>query len=94
MFHEELTWSLPFFPVGIALPSGAHSHTATGPRPARDRPTAEDASQVQRHRTPTVMTAQRDPAHATFHRVGWANTASARRAHGQPEAVLTLHGIP
>ncbi|MET9762614.1 hypothetical protein ABZ016_26785 [Streptomyces sp. NPDC006372] len=40
------------------------------------------------------MTVLRDPAHTTFHCAGWANTASARREHGQPEAVLTLHGIP
>ncbi|MDX3578954.1 hypothetical protein [Streptomyces sp. FL07-04A] len=40
------------------------------------------------------MTVPRDPAHATFHCVGWANTASARGMHGQPEAVLTFHGSP
>ncbi|MFF3584076.1 hypothetical protein [Streptomyces mirabilis] len=33
-------------------------------------------------------------ARATLHRAGWANIASGRRAHTQPEAVLTLYGIP
>ncbi|MER5225178.1 ISAs1 family transposase [Streptomyces flaveus] len=55
---------------------------------------AEDASQVRRHRTPAVMSALRDLARATLHRAGWANIASGRRAHTQPEAVLTLYGIP
>ncbi|WP_267896255.1 MULTISPECIES: hypothetical protein [Streptomyces] len=40
------------------------------------------------------MTVLRDPAYATFHCAGWANNAGARREHGQPEAVLTLPGIP
>lgn len=54
----------------------------------------EDAGQVRRHQTPAVMTALRDLARATLHRVGWANIASARRAHTQPATVLALHGIP
>ncbi|MGW1365473.1 ISAs1 family transposase [Streptomyces chartreusis] len=55
---------------------------------------AEDASQVRRHRTPALMSALRDLARATLHRAGWANIASGRRAHTQPETVLALHGIP
>lgn len=55
---------------------------------------AEDTSQVRRHRTPAVMNSLRDLARASLHRAGWANIASGRRAHNQPEAVLALHGIP
>lgn len=55
---------------------------------------AEDASRVRRHRTPAVMSALRDLARGALHRAGWANIASGRRAHTQPEAILTLHGIP
>ncbi|MFH8470839.1 hypothetical protein [Streptomyces sp. NPDC017991] len=55
---------------------------------------AKDTSQVRRHRTPAVMSSLRDLAQATLHRAGWANVASARRAHTRPEDILTLHGIP
>ncbi|MFD4977762.1 ISAs1 family transposase [Streptomyces sp. NPDC058424] len=54
---------------------------------------AEDASRVRRHRTPAVLSALRDLARAALHRAGWANIASGRRAHTQPAAALTLHGI-
>ncbi|WP_265566350.1 hypothetical protein [Streptomyces hygroscopicus] len=50
---------------------------------------AEDVSQVRRHRAPTVMTALRDLARATFHQAGRANNVGAQRAHGQPEVVST-----
>ncbi|MFJ9821770.1 hypothetical protein ACIRU3_42320 [Streptomyces sp. NPDC101151] len=53
-----------------------------------------DASHTRRHRTPAVMSCLRDPARATLHQAGRASIASGRRAHTQPEAVLTLHGIP
>lgn len=54
----------------------------------------EDASQVRRHNTPVVMTALRDIVRGTLQLAGWANTASGRRAHTDPESTLTLHGIP
>ena len=54
----------------------------------------EDASQVRRHNTPVVMTAIRDIARGTLRLAGWANTASGRRAHTDPESALNLHGIP
>jgi predicted transposase YbfD/YdcC len=61
---------------------------------AKDVTFAEDASQIRRHCTLSVMTALRDLAPATLHRAGWTNIASARRAHSHPEVVLALHGIP
>jgi predicted transposase YbfD/YdcC len=54
----------------------------------------EDASQVRRHNTPVLMTALRDIVRGTLRLVGWANTASGRRAHTDPGSPLTLHSIP
>ncbi|MEU5943583.1 ISAs1 family transposase, partial [Micromonospora sp. NPDC047548] len=45
------------------------------------------------HHTPAVMAALRDIIRSTFRLTGWANTASARRAHTTPAAALTLHRI-
>jgi predicted transposase YbfD/YdcC len=56
----------------------------------RDVTFGEDASHVRTHNTPTVMAALRDIIRLT----GWANTASARRAHTNPATTLALHGIP
>jgi hypothetical protein len=41
-----------------------------------------------------IMACLRDIIRAAFRLTGWANTASARRAHATPTAALTLHGIP
>jgi len=60
----------------------------------RDVTFGEDASQTRAHNTPAVMAALRDIIRGTFRLTGWANTASARRAHTTPTAALTLHGIP
>ncbi|MFF4879399.1 ISAs1 family transposase [Micromonospora sp. NPDC000668] len=60
----------------------------------RDVTFGEDASQVRTHNTPTVMAALRDIVRGTIRLAGWANTASARRAHTNPAAALALHGIP
>jgi hypothetical protein len=34
-----------------------------------------------------------DIVRGTLRAVGWTNTASARRAHTDPTAILKLHGI-
>ncbi|MFG1886212.1 ISAs1 family transposase [Micromonospora sp. NPDC049102] len=60
----------------------------------RDVTFGEDASQIRTHNTPAVMAALRDIVRSTIRLAGWANTASARRAHTIPDAALTLHGIP
>jgi hypothetical protein len=41
-----------------------------------------------------VLAALRDIVRTALRKAGWANTASARRAHLNPTDVLTLHGIP
>jgi predicted transposase YbfD/YdcC len=60
----------------------------------RDVTFGEDASHVRTHNTPTVMAALRDIIRGTIRLTGWANTASARRAHTNPATTLALHGIP
>jgi hypothetical protein len=40
------------------------------------------------------LAALRDIVRSALRKAGWANTASARRAHLNPADVLTLHGIP
>lgn len=60
----------------------------------RDVTFDEDASQTRTRNAPAVMAALRDIIRSTFRLAGWANTASARRAHTTPTAVLTLYGIP
>lgn len=60
----------------------------------RDVTFGEDASQTRTHNTPAVMATLRDIIRGAFRLAGWANTASARRAHTTPTAALTLYGIP
>ncbi len=36
----------------------------------------------------------RDIVHSAFRLAGWANTASARRAHTTPASTFSLYGIP
>lgn len=60
----------------------------------RDVTFGEDASQIRTHNTPAVMAALRDIVRGAIRLAGWANTASARRAHTIPATTLALHGIP
>jgi hypothetical protein len=75
--------------------SGAHLVAAI---PPYRRPKLQLGSIPDPLETPVspaqVMTALRDLTRATLHHAGWANIANGGRAHAQPEAVLTLHGIP
>lgn len=59
----------------------------------RDVTFGEDASQTRTRNTPAVMAALRDIIRSAFRLAGWANTASARRAHATSKAALTLFGI-
>jgi predicted transposase YbfD/YdcC len=54
----------------------------------------EDDSKVRTRNAPAVLAALRDIVRTALRKAGWANTASARRAHLNPTDVLTLHGIP
>lgn len=60
----------------------------------RDVTFDEDASQTRTRNAPAVMASLRDIIRSAFRLTGWANTASARRAHTTPPAVLALYGIP
>jgi predicted transposase YbfD/YdcC len=53
-----------------------------------------DHSKVRTRNAPAVLAALRDIVRSALRKAGWANTASARRAHLNPTDVLTLHGIP
>ncbi len=54
----------------------------------------EDTINVRTRNAPAVLAALRDIVRTALRKAGWANTASARRAHLNPTDVLTLHGIP
>jgi predicted transposase YbfD/YdcC len=60
----------------------------------RDVVFGEDASRVRTGNAPTVLAVLRDIVRSALRKAGWANTASARRAHTDPETALRLHGIP
>ena len=60
----------------------------------RDVVFGEDASKVRTRNAPAVLAALRDIVRTALRKAGWANTASARRAHLNPADVLTLHDIP
>lgn len=60
----------------------------------RDVTFGEDAQQVRTGNTPAVMAGLRDIVRGALRKAGWINTATARRAHLDPDTVLTLHGIP
>jgi predicted transposase YbfD/YdcC len=60
----------------------------------RDVVFGEDASRVRTRNAPAVLAALRDIVRSTLRKAGWVNTASARRAHTDPETALRLHGIP
>ena len=60
----------------------------------RDVTFAEDAGRTRTRNTPAVMAVLRDIVRGTFRLAGWANTASARRAHTTPASTLSLYGIP
>ena len=60
----------------------------------RDVTFNEDAHQVRTGNTPAVLAGLRDIVRGALRKAGWVNTATARRAHLNPAAVLTLHGIP
>jgi predicted transposase YbfD/YdcC len=60
----------------------------------RDVVFGEDASKVRTRNAPAVLAALRDIVRTALRKAGWANTASARRAHLNPADVLALHGIP
>lgn len=54
----------------------------------------EDSIKVRTRNAPAVLAALRDIVRSALRQAGWANTASARRAHLNAADVLTLHGIP
>ncbi len=60
----------------------------------RDVVFGEDRCAVRTRNAPAVLAALRDIVRTALRKAGWANTASARRAHLNPTDVLTLHGIP
>ena len=60
----------------------------------RDVVFGEDRCKVRTRNAPAVLTALRDIVRTALRKAGWANTASARRAHLNPTDILTLHGIP
>lgn len=60
----------------------------------RDVTFAEDTHQVRTGNAPAVLAGLRDIVRGTLRKAGWANTATARRAHLGPATVLNLHGIP
>jgi predicted transposase YbfD/YdcC len=60
----------------------------------RDVVFGEDRCAVRTRNAPAVLAALRDIVRTALRKAGWANTASARRAHLNPADVLTLHGIP
>jgi predicted transposase YbfD/YdcC len=60
----------------------------------RDVTFAEDANRTRTRNAPAVMAVLRDIVRGAFRLAGWANTASARRAHTTPAAALSLYGIP
>jgi predicted transposase YbfD/YdcC len=59
----------------------------------RDVVFGEDARTIRTRNTPAVMATLGDIVRGTLRAVGWANTASARRAHTTPATILKLHGI-
>lgn len=59
----------------------------------RDVVLGEDASRVRTRNAPAVLAALRDVVRSTLRKAGCATTASARRAHTDPETVLRLHGV-
>ncbi len=60
----------------------------------RDVTFAEDANRTRTRNTPAVLAVLRDIVHSAFRLAGWANTASARRAHTTPASTFSLYGIP
>lgn len=60
----------------------------------RDVTFAEDANRSRTRNTPAIMAVLRDIVRGAFRLAGWANTASARRAHTTPASALSLYGIP
>lgn len=59
----------------------------------RDVVFGEDARKIRTRNAPAVVATLGDIVRGTLRAVGWINTASARRAHTDPAAILTLHGI-
>jgi hypothetical protein len=60
----------------------------------RDVTFAEDSNRTRTRNTPAVLAVLRDIVRGTFRLAGWANTASARRAHTTPASAFSLYGIP
>lgn len=59
----------------------------------RDVVFGEDSRKIRTRNTPAVMATLGDIVRGTLRAAGWTNTASARRAHTDPAAILRLHGI-
>lgn len=59
----------------------------------RDATFAEDAHQLRTGNAPAVLAGLRDIVRGALRKAGWANTATARRAHLDPRKILALHGI-
>ncbi|MEU6657058.1 ISAs1 family transposase, partial [Streptomyces sp. NPDC046900] len=59
----------------------------------RDVVFGEDARTIRTRNAPAIMATLGDIVRGTLRAVDWANTASARRAHTTPTAILKLHGI-
>jgi predicted transposase YbfD/YdcC len=59
----------------------------------RDVTFSEDARRTRKGTAPVVLGCVSDIVRQTFTARGWKNIASARRAHTNPDKVLTLYGI-
>jgi predicted transposase YbfD/YdcC len=60
----------------------------------RDVTFAEDTNRTRTRNAPAVLAVLRDIVRGAFRLAGWANTATARRAHTAPASTLSLYGIP
>ena len=60
----------------------------------RDVTFGEDSRTIRTRNTPAVVATLSDIVRGTLRAAGWTNTASARRAHTDPDRILKLHGIP
>jgi predicted transposase YbfD/YdcC len=81
-------------PEDIATWARGHWTVENNAHWTRDVTFAEDADRSRTRNTPAVMAVLRDIVRGAFRLAGWANIASARRAHTTPTAAFSLYGIP
>jgi predicted transposase YbfD/YdcC len=78
----------------IAIWAREHWRVENTTHHVRDVTFAEDANRTRTRHAPAVMAVLRDIVRGAFRLAGWANTASARRAHTTPASTFSLYGIP